>query len=554
MLNEIDVSVIIAYILGVVALGLWAGTRGGRKPAVADSDPASGKSSAYFLAGNTLSWPVIGMALFATNISCVHLVSLAQSGYDTGLLHGNFEWMAAFTLVLLALFFAPFYIRTRIATLPDYLERRYDRACRDWLAILSIVSAVTIHIGFSFLTGGLVLGYLFPEFGSIYPAIILIALLTGIYTIVGGLLAVVLTETVQTGVLLLGAIVITAATWIKLGGWGPLGETLHAVGAPEKLSMLRPSGDPSGMPWYAILLGYPVLGVWYWCADQTIVQRVLGARDENHARTGALFCAVLKVFPVFLFVLPGLLAFALFQRGGLDLSSLMENGVVNSKNLYSALIVELLPPGARGLLVAAMLAALMSTVAGALNSISSLVSLDLYRRFRPNASDKRLVFVGRIAAGAALVVSIALIPLLNRYESLFSGLNTIIAHIAPPVTCVFLLGIFWSGATALSGRITLWGGSALGAAVFAVNSFWPAQPLARVPFMLMAFYLFIACAIIQVTVSFLRPASVSQRVHAVCWKSPLEPLRSPGWAGLANYRVIAALVVAGMCTLYAVFR
>lgn len=549
-MNFLDLTVIGGYLAIVVALGLWAGLRHRR----GKESAASGGSSSYFLAGGTLRWPMIGMALFATNISCVHLVSLAQSGFDTGLLNGNFEWMAAFTLVLLALFFAPFYIRTRISTLPDYLERRYDRSCRDWLAVLSIVSAVTIHVGFSFLTGGLVLGFLFPEFGGIYTAIIVIAALTGLYTIVGGLLAVVVTETLQTGVLLLGAAIITAAAWMRLGGWEPLVETLQAAGATEKLSMLRPAGDPSGLPWYAVLLGYPVLGIWYWCADQTIVQRVLGARDENHARTGALFCALLKVFPVFLFVLPGLLAFALHHKGLLDLSSLSVDGVVESKNVYSAMIVELLPVGVRGLVVAALLAALMSTVAGALNSISALVSLDLYKRFRPDASDKHLVTVGRIAAGAALIFSIALIPLLNRYESLFNGVNTIIAHIAPPVTCVFLLGIFWPGATALSGRLTLWTGSALGAFVFALNSFFPDQPLAQVPFMLMAFYLLVACIVFQVVVSLARPATAEQRASAVCWKSPLEPLRSPGWPGIGNYKFLSALVLLGMAILYYLFQ
>lgn len=550
MLNAIDIVVIVTYLLGVVALGLWAGTRGrGAK----DSPSADADSAGYFLAGGTLKWPVIGMALFATNISCVHLVSLAQSGFDTGLLNGNFEWMSAFTLLLLALFFAPFYIRTRIATLPDFLERRYDRACRDWLAVLSIVSAVTIHIGFSFLTGGLVLEFLFPEFGGFYTAIIVIAALTGLYTIVGGLLAVVLTETVQTVVLLIGAAVITAAAWLKLGGWGPLVEALHQAGTPEKLDMLRPAGDPSGMPWYAMVLGYPVLGIWYWCADQTIVQRVLGARDENHARAGALFCAVLKVFPVFLFVMPGLIAFALHRNGALDLSSITVNGVVNSKNVYSAMIVELLPVGLRGLIVAALLAALMSTVSGALNSISSLVSLDLYKRFHPNASGARLVFVGRIAAVVALVGSIALVPLINHYESLFNGLNTIIAHIAPPVTSVFLIGIFWAGATPVSGRLTLWLGSALGAAVFAFNAFVPEQPLAKIPFMLMAFYLLVACMLFQLTISLSKPATAEQRANAACWKSPLEPLRCPGWPGLGNYKVLSALVLLGMAALYSVF-
>jgi SSS family solute:Na+ symporter len=553
-LNPVDITVILVYLLGVVALGLWAGTRGGR--AKATHGAPTEDSNSYFLAGGTLRWPVIGMALFATNISCVHLVSLAQSGFDTGLLKGNFEWMAAFTLVLLALFFAPFYIKVRIATLPDYLERRYDRACRDWLAVLSIVSAVIIHVGFSFLTGGLVLGYLFPGLGGIQSAIIVIALLTGLYTIVGGLLAVVLTETVQTVVLLVGAAVITGAAWMKLGGWGPLVEILQSGGHMDKLSMLRPAGDPSGMPWYSILLGYPVLGIWYWCADQTIVQRVLGARDENHARVGSLFCALLKILPVFLFVLPGLLAFALYEKNALDLSSLTTDGKLDSKNLYSAMIVQLLPAGLRGLIVAALLAALMSTVAGALNSISSLVSLDLYQRFHPAAGERRLVFVGRIAAAVALVAAIALIPLLNRYSSLFDGINAIIAHIAPPVTTVFLLGVFWPRATALSGRLTLWLGSALGVGVFLLNTLVPDQPLAAIPFMMMAFYLFLVCAGIQVAVTLARPATAAEsaRSAALCWKSPLEPLRSPGWPGIGNYKLLSLLVIAAMVALYAAFR
>lgn len=553
-LSPLDWTIVAVYLIGVVALGLWAGTRGGRGK---DGSTSVGSdASGYFLAGGNLRWPVIGMALFATNISCVHLVSLAQSGFDSGLLNGNFEWMAAFTLVLLALFFAPFYIKVRISTLPDYLERRYDRACRDWLAVLSIVSAVIVHVGFSFLTGGLVLGYLFPEIGGIYTGIILIAILTGLYTIVGGLLAVVLTETVQTAVLLLGAVIITAAAWMKLGGWGPLVETLQATGSMDKLSMLRPTGDPSGMPWYSILLGYPVLGIWYWCADQTIVQRVLGARDENHARVGSLFCAILKILPVFLFVLPGLLAFALYKNGTLDLSSLTTDGKLDSKNLYSAMIVQLLPPGLRGLIVAAMLAALMSTVAGALNSISSLVSLDLYKRFRPDATERRLVSVGRIAAAVALVVAIALIPLLNQYESLFTGINAIIAHIAPPVTTVFLLGVFWPRATALSGRLTLWIGSALGVLVFTISTLSPDQALAGIPFMMMAFYLFLACVAIQVTVTLAKPATTteSSRTIHLCWKSPLEPLRAPGWSGIGNYKFLSALVIGGMIVLYTFFH
>ena len=314
MIKSIDIIISICYIAGIVVIGLWAGTRKAKTTGTASGE--------YFLAGKTLRWPMIGLALFATNISCLHLVSLAQSGFDSGLLNGNFEWMAAFTLILLALFFVPFYIRSGVATLPDFLERRYNRACRDWLALISIISAVVIHIAFSFLAGGIVLETLFGI--NMYYSIIVIALLTGLYTIVGGLRAVVVTESIQTVVLVTGAVIITIAAWNKMGGWEPMATVLQEKNSLDKLSMMRPVGDNSGMSWVAVFLGYPVLGIWYWCADQTIVQRVLGAKDENHARGGALFCGFIKILPVFIFVLPGLFAYTLYQKGMLDLSSLQQ--------------------------------------------------------------------------------------------------------------------------------------------------------------------------------------------------------------------------------------
>jgi SSS family solute:Na+ symporter len=446
MIKSLDLTVSILYIIGIVSIGLWSGIKHRRKN-------KGNAASEYFLAGKTLRWPMIGLALFATNISCVHLVSLAQSGFDTGLLNGNFEWMAAFTLILLALFFAPFYIKSGVATLPDFLEKRYDRASRDWLTIISIVSAIIIHIAFSLLAGGIVLHTLFGV--DMYTSVIIISLLTALYTIVGGLTAVVVTESIQTVVLLTGAVVISMAAYQKMGGWQPMVNVLQEHHEMNKLSMMRPDGDESGMPWYAVFLGYPVLGIWYWCADQTIVQRVLGAKDENHARVGPLFCGFIKILPVFIFVLPGLFAYTLSQTGLLDVSSLRTATGINSKGIYTLMITQLLPTGLVGVLVAALLSGLMSQVSGALNSISTMAGYDIYRRYYPNTTDRQLVIAGKIAAAIALVLSLALMPLLNSYESLFNGLNDIIAHIAPPITCVFLLGVFWKKASAISAKYTV---------------------------------------------------------------------------------------------------
>jgi SSS family solute:Na+ symporter len=550
MISTIDLAISILYIVGIVAVGLWWGMRSKRRSSATES-------SDYFLAGKTLRWPMIGLALFATNISCLHLVSLAQSGFDTGLLNGNFEWMAAFTLILLALFFAPFYIKSGVSTLPDFLERRYNRACRDWLAVVSVFSAIIIHIAFSLLAGGIVLETLFGI--NMYYSVTVIAILTALYTIVGGLTAVVITESIQTVVLVTGAVVITVAAFDKMGGWTPLVDVLQQSGQTDRLSMLRPGGDSSGMPWYAIFLGYPVLGIWYWCADQTIVQRVLGAKDENHARVGPLFCGFIKILPVFIFVLPGLLAWALAQKGVLDISTLKSvddagSEVVNSKGIYTLMIVQLLPSGLIGVLVAALLSGLMSQVSGALNSISTLVSYDLYQRVHPTATDRQLVKTGKISAMAALLFSIALLPLLNSYESIFLGINDVIAHIAPPITCVFLLGVFWRGASATAAKLTLWLGSALGAGVFAINKLFPHTILGQVPFMMMAFYLFAACVAMQVAFSYKYPVVHTAQSNVLYWRSWKEPLQSKGWPGIGNYKLLSALLLLIMGLLYYIFQ
>lgn len=533
MIKTPDIVISVVYIVLILTIGLWVGIRH-RKGA-----------KEYFLAGKTLRWPAIGLALFATNISTVHLVSLAQSGFDTGLLNGDFEWMAAFTLVLLALFFVPFYIRSGVSTLPDFLERRYDKSSRDWLVIVSIVSAVVIHIAFSMLAGGIVLKTLFGI--NLYTSVSVICLVTAVYTIVGGLKAVVVTESIQTVVLIIGACLISFAAWHRMGGWHAMTHVLEANAQTNRLSMLRPAGDPSGMSWYAVFLGYPVLGIWYWCADQTIVQRVLGAKDEQHARVGPLFCGFIKILPVFIFVLPGLFAYTLASTGRLDIRSLHGD----TKGIYTLMITQLLPSGLIGVLVAALLSGLMGQVSGALNSISTLVSYDMYKRYRPGASDRQLVRAGRIAAVVALVFSLALLPLLNRYESIFNGLNDIIAHIAPPITCVFLLGVFWKRASPRSAKLTLWIGSALGVAAYIVGKTWPDSPIGRIPFMMMAFYLFAVCVVLQVSFSYAYPGGEGSDLY---WKSPLDPLRSPGWKGIGNYKFLSVTLMLVMGILFWSFR
>ena len=517
-IHWIDTLVIIAYLIGIVGLGCWAGLRRRR-------DGAGGKD--YFLAGGTLTWPIIGLALFSTNISTVHLVSLAQEGYVNGLAYGNFEWMAGFTLIALALFFAPFYIRANVATLPDFLEKRYSRPCRDWLAVLSIISAVFIHIGFTLYSGAVVLRGLFGI--DLHYSIVGTAVLTGLYTIIGGLLAVVLTESVQTVILLLGAICITGIAYGEVGGWSGLAASVEPV-----------------LPGYSVFLGYPVIGLWYWCADQTIVQRVLAAKDENHARMGALFAGFIKILPVFIFVLPGLLCLALIEQGKLP------DELTDSADTYAFMIGHLLPVGLKGLVAAALLAALMSTVSGALNSIATLFSYDLYKRWKPDTSDRRLVAVGRIVTLIAMVAAILWSPQLDKYESIFQGIVAIISYIAPPITAVFVWGVFWPRASSAAALATLGLGSALGLTVFLLDWFKERTEW-DMPVLMAAFYLFVICSAILVIGSLISPHRHTAESRALVWAHPLDALRGEAWRGIGNYKVLSAILLATMVTLYVIF-
>jgi SSS family solute:Na+ symporter len=543
-IESLDLVILVLYIAFILSLGIWAGLR--RKK--------TGRAKEYFLAGKSLRWPVIGLALFAANISTVHLVSLAEEGYANGLAYGNFEWMAPFTLIILALFFAPFYIRHNVTTLPDFLEKRYSRASRDWLSVLSMVSAVFIHIGFSLYAGAVVLEGLFGLDKT--TSIVLIAVLTGMYTIVGGLMAVVWTESVQTIILLAGAILLTVIAFLKVGGWAGLAESVEAV----KLTVLRPAGDSSGLPWYSVLLGYPVIGIWYWCTDQTIVQRVLGAKDENHARVGPLFAGFIKILPVFIFVLPGLIGFALINKGLLPPLPLTKAGGVDTAMTYSHMITHLLPVGLRGLIAAALMAALMSTVSAALNSMATLFTYDLYQRRAPRTSEKKLVLIGRMVTFVGMVLAVLWSPLCGRFPTVFQGINAAISYLAPPITVVFLVGVFWKKASSKAAFVTLVSGSLIGFVVFILDftkilgHIKTSHPsLGFLNFLLISFILALLCAGILTVMSHIFPDPPGENKDLPVWKSFREPLREKGWPGIGNYRWLSAVLALVMICLYVVF-
>jgi len=543
-----DGSIVIVYMLAVVGVGILAGFH--RRKAATEGGQ-------YFLAGNSLTWPVIGLAMFAANISTVHLVSLAEAAYKFGLVFGNFEWMAGFTLVLLSLFFAPLYFRSKVSTLPDYLERRYNRPCRDVLAFFSLVSAIVIHIGVALYTASWVIcGVLgidpqSPLLGTSALMVFIIGLgiTTGIYTMVGGLLAVVWTESIQTVILLVGAVAITVMSFIAVGGWSELTHILSTHPHPDTgastagfLKMARPAGDPSGVTWYSILLGYPVLGIWYWCCDQTIVQRVLAAKTESHARLGPLFCAFIKILPVFLFVLPGVLCLALVQKGYFN-----GDAPHTTADTYTFMITHLLPVGLKGLVIAAMLSAAMQTCSAALNSSATLVAYDIVQRWRPATTEHQLVTVGKVATVVAMLLAIVLSPIFGHYSSIIEGLNKLIAYIAPPITAVFLFGVFWKKASGPAAFFTLLFGAALGAIAFYLD--W--NHIVQFDFLLMSFALLIACSVSMVIVSLIAPQPLKADAKELVWDSFGESLRgAPAIPWWRDYRGASALVLVALGSLY----
>ena len=524
-MSRLDFAIIGIYLIAIVLIGLLASRLRPRQT-------ASSKGSHYFLADTNLKWPVIGLAMFAANISTVQLVSLAQSAYSYGLVYGNFEWMAGFTLVGLGLFFAPVYLRAKLPTIPEFFERRYNRLCRDLLTVISLFSALVIHIGSALYTAAYVLESLLklPAATTIlgfHPTtffIIVLGAVTGIYTLSGGLWAVVWTESFQTVLLLIGAIAITVAGWQLVGGWHALVHTLannpHPLAltgahdgsfSPDTrqfLTMMRPGGDPSGLPWYSVLLGYQVLAVWYWCTDQTIVQRVLAAKDVRNAQLGALFCAWLKILTVFFFVLPGVICVALVQQHAFGAAS-----PGNSVNTYTFMITHLLPSGLRGLVAAALLAAAMQTCSAALNSIATLVAYDFVKIRRPAISGQSLVKIGRVTTAVGALIAICLSPIFGHYASIIEGLNRLISYAAPPITAVVIGGIFTRWATARAAAATLVIGMCSGTTLFLLDWFNVFKP----DYMLTTFISCIFCFTVLYLFSRHRPESLSPVAETCIW-------------------------------------
>lgn len=463
-----------------------------------------GASDQYFLGGRNLGWFVIGASLFASNIGSEHLVGLAGAGASGDFPAAQMEIIAAFMLLLLGWLFVPFYLRSGVYTMPEYLERRYDAWSRSYLSWVSIIAYVLTKISVTIAAGGIICTALLGI--DFWTGAIFIVIATGLYTVLGGLKAVVYTDAIQMFILLGGALAVGYYGLQAIGGWEQVVERT----TPQHLSLWRNMNDPD-FPWTGIIFGAPILGVWYWCTDQFIVQRVLAARNIEEARKGSIFAGFLKLLPLFVFVIPGVIAFALSQGENPVIEFPVQNGEVLYDAALPLITTQILPVGIRGLVVAGLLAALMSSLSSVFNSCSTLFTMDIYKKYFPATSEKRLVQVGQIATVVLVILGLAWIPLLQKLEGgLFQKLQSIQAYISPPIAAVFLLGLFYKRINGRGARAALITGAILGILRLSLEVSGASLPatlnwFVAINFLHFAVFLFLLCSIVLVTASLPRP-------------------------------------------------
>jgi SSS family solute:Na+ symporter len=508
----------------------------------------------YFLAGRNLGWFVIGASIFASNIGSEHLVGLAGSGATDGVAMAHYE-LHAWCLLVLGWIMVPFYARSRIYTMPEFLERRFSPTARSVLSIISLVAYVLTKIAVGIFAGGIVFSVLLPDItfmglDSFWVGSFLVIVLTGIYTILGGLRAVVYTDAVQTIILVLGSIVVTIFGLKALGGWGELREIcgsdmfnlwkpLVPADVEGTWAPVRESGRMAwyfndNYPWLGMLFCAPIIGLWYWCTDQYIVQRALGAPNERTARRGSICASFFKLLPVFIFIIPGMICFALAASGkipAIQQTLIGQDGAIirdKAQTAFPMLVVTVLPAGIRGIVVAGLLAALMSSLSSVFNASSTLFTMDFYSKFRPKATQHQLVWVGRVATTIMVLIGLLWIPVIRGGKGLYDYLQGVQAYLAPPIFVVFFLGVFMKRLNSKGCLAALIVGFLLGLFRLAVDTpvkligvsyqqgsfFWIMN---NIFFQYYSLLIFIVCVVVMIVVSYLTEAPSYEKISGLTY-------------------------------------
>ncbi len=573
-LSTLDISIMLLYAVFIIGYGLYHAKRS--------------SSEDYFLGGRSLTWPIVGIALFAANISSSSLVGLASSAFQTDTHVFNYEWLAAVVLVFFAIFFLPFYLKSKVYTMPEFLERRYDSRSRYYFSFVTVVGNVLIDTAAALYVGTIVLKLIFPSL-STFTIVSILALAAALYTIPGGLNSVIQTEVVQAILLVGGSIILTYFALQKAGGWDAVlsvldskaaaGEFVNENGirlkdSEDVLSMIRSTGDGfrnfvlgSGgdtfMPWTGLVFGAPILGFYFWANNQFMVQRVLGAKDLQHGRRGALFAGFLKLPVIFIMVFPGTIAILLYS--GVDISNInytLADGTICSdlsqcpNATYPVLLFDLLPKGLLGLVLAGLLAAMMSSISATFNSASTLVTMDFIKPLSKNISDKNLVRAGQIVTLILVVLASAWAPVIEKFGSLWEYLQEVLAYIAPPVASAFILGLFWKRSNGHGSIASLIFGLIFTVGVILSTLFDWSGVLNDMHFLHRTFYLFVACSIVNVIVSLATSPPPAEKVKHYTWNRTLltaETQELQGVPWYKNYRYMAIVLLITTTILVAVY-
>lgn len=532
-LHAVDILVLAAYFLVLLGIGYWAA----RREKIESAD--------YFLASRDVGWLAVAGSLFASNIGSEHLVGLAGTGAASGLAVGHFEWFASLILLLLGWVFAPFYLRSGVYTMPEFLERRYNAAARWYLTTVSVIGYVLTKISVTLFAGAIVVKAVTGL--DIWTGAAVLVVATGIYTVAGGLRAVIYTELMQTFVLIIGSGALVLAGLSAVGGWSGLEARVPA----DFFSIWKPASHPQ-FPWTGIVFGAPILGVWYWCTDQYIVQRVLAARNLAEAQRGTIAAGFLKILPVFIFVLPGVIAAALYSD--------IRSGAADQA--YPALVTRLLPTGLKGLVLAGMLAALMSSLASVFNSCSTLLTWDVYRKLRPGASERQLVTVGRLTTGVLVVLGLLWIPFMKYISpQLYIYLQSVQAYIAPPIAACFLLGLFLPRLNGTGAMASLCTGFVLGAlrlglelarSGLAPGTVW--AWIAEINFLHFAVLLFVVCTALLVGVSLVTAPPAPEQIAGLTYRGAGGAAIDLAPGARRTNVTLSLLLVAAIGVLWVVFR
>lgn len=527
-LAPVDIAITVVYFVGVILHGLWE-SRGKESP------------GDYFLAGRRLPWYLVGFSLFASNMSGASFVGLMGASYEYGLAVFNYEWTATVVLVFFALFMLPHFLRLGLYTIPEYLETRYDRRSRIGFALFTVLAIVFIDTAGGLYAGGVVITSVFDL--SLFQAIGGLAALAGVYTILGGLSAVVVTDTVQAILLVLGAAALFGIGLAEVGGWGALMSSLGELGA-GRTSLILPR-DHEFLPWPGIG-GVVLLGFYYWSLNQFVVQRTLGAGSLDQGRKGALFAGLLKLPNLLIMIVPG--AFA----------ALLYPALESPDMAFPVLAFDLLPVGVRGLVVTAIIAAIMSSLDSALNAASTVVTMDFVREVRPDLSQETLVVLGRVITGVFMVIAAVYSPLITRFRTLFEYFQSALSYVTPPIVAVYVLGMFWKRLNANGAVWTLIAAVAVGAPLFVakeITGLWAAWGLPDLHFTYMGMIAFAAGTTVLAGVSYLTEPDDPEKAEGTTFdlQGFLEALSGPeSRAWYRDFRwqaaaltLLTAIVVAG---------